>query len=169
MRFPKPCMVCPANLSQGSLCHNYCTRTTWPSTPWMDPVFPPSKPLHMPSASVRVHTHVRAVLSHFSHVRLFVTLWTVARQASLSIGFSRPESWSGLPFPSPGIFPTHKLKPGLLHYRWILYHCTTWEAYMCMCRYAYTYIHKHAYTYLYRYACIHVLEKETATHSSTLA
>ena len=35
-------------------------------------------------------------------VRLFATLWTVACQASLSIGFSWQEYWSGLPFPSPG-------------------------------------------------------------------
>ena len=37
-----------------------------------------------------------------SHVRLFVTPWTVARQAPLSMGFSRQEYWSGLPFPPPG-------------------------------------------------------------------
>ena len=36
-----------------------------------------------------------------SRVRLFATLWTVAFQAPLSMGFSRQESWSGLPFPSP--------------------------------------------------------------------
>ena len=41
------------------------------------------------------------MLSHFSHVRFFVTLWTVARQASQSMGFSRQEYWSGLLFPSP--------------------------------------------------------------------
>ena len=38
-----------------------------------------------------------AVLSHFSRVWLFVTLWTVAHQAPLSVGFSRQEYWSGLP------------------------------------------------------------------------
>ena len=37
-----------------------------------------------------------------SHVRLFVTPWTVAGQAPLSVGFSRQEYWSGLPFPSSG-------------------------------------------------------------------
>ena len=42
------------------------------------------------------------VLSHFSHVCLCVTLWTVACQAPLSVGFPRQEYWSGLPFPSPG-------------------------------------------------------------------
>ena len=39
------------------------------------------------------------------------TLWTVAYQAPLSMGFSREEYWSGLPFPSPGIFPTPESKP----------------------------------------------------------
>ena len=41
------------------------------------------------------------LLSHFSRVRLFATPCTVARQAPLSMGFSRQEYWSGLPFPSP--------------------------------------------------------------------
>ena len=39
------------------------------------------------------------VLSHFSHVQLCVTLWTVAHQAPLFIGFSRQKYWSGLPCP----------------------------------------------------------------------
>ena len=43
------------------------------------------------------------VLSHFSHVRLSATPWTTACQAPLSMGFSRQEYWSGLPFPSPVI------------------------------------------------------------------
>ena len=41
------------------------------------------------------------LLSHFSHVRLCATPWTVAHQGPLSLGFSRQEHWSGLPFPSP--------------------------------------------------------------------
>ena len=45
------------------------------------------------------------VLSCFSHVQLFVTLWTVAHQAPLSMGFPRQEYWSGLPFPSSGNLP----------------------------------------------------------------
>ena len=44
-----------------------------------------------------------------SHARLSVTLWTVAHQAPLSMGFSRQECWSGLPFPSPGTFLTQGL------------------------------------------------------------
>ena len=41
------------------------------------------------------------MLSLFSHVQLLATLWTVARQAPLSMGFSRQEHWNVLPFPSP--------------------------------------------------------------------
>ena len=43
------------------------------------------------------------LLSHFSHVWLSATPWTTACQAPLSVGFSRQEYWSGLPFPSPVI------------------------------------------------------------------
>ena len=49
------------------------------------------------------------MLSHSSRVRLFVTLWTVARQ--LSIGFSRQEYWSGLLFPSAGDLPDSEIEP----------------------------------------------------------
>ena len=45
-----------------------------------------------------------------SRVWLSVTPWTVARQAPLSMGFSRPEHWSGLPFPSPGDLPDPGIK-----------------------------------------------------------
>ena len=44
-------------------------------------------------------------LSRFGHVWLFVMLWTVAHQASLSMGFYRQEYWSGLPCPPPGDLP----------------------------------------------------------------
>ena len=56
-----------------------------------------------------------AMLSHFIRVRLFVTLWTVAHQAPLSMGFSRLEYWSGLPCPPPGIFLTQGLNLHLSH------------------------------------------------------
>ena len=42
----------------------------------------------------------------------FVTLWTVAHQAPLSMGFSRQEYWSGLPFPLPGDLPDPGIKSG---------------------------------------------------------
>ena len=47
-----------------------------------------------------------------SRVRLFATPWTVACQAPLSMGFSRQEYWSGLPFPSPGDLPNPGIEPG---------------------------------------------------------
>ena len=59
------------------------------------------------------------MLSCFSRVRLFVTLWNVACQAPLSMGFSRQKYWSGLPCPppedlsDPGIEPTSLRSPAL--------------------------------------------------------
>ena len=46
------------------------------------------------------------VLSRFSHVQLFVTLWIVAHQAPLCMGFFRQEYWRGFPCPSPGDLPS---------------------------------------------------------------
>ena len=43
------------------------------------------------------------MLSCFSHVHLFTTLWTIAQQAPLSMGLCRQKYWNGLPFPTPGI------------------------------------------------------------------
>ena len=54
-----------------------------------------------------------------------VTLWTIAHQAPLSMGFSRQEYRSGLPCPPPGDLPNPGLNPGLLrllHCRWVLCH-----------------------------------------------
>ena len=51
------------------------------------------------------------VLSCFSHVQFFATPWTVACQAPLSIGFSRQEYWSELPFSPPGDFPNPGIEP----------------------------------------------------------
>ena len=45
------------------------------------------------------------------HVRLFVSPWTVAHQAPLSMGFSRQEHWSGLPFPLSGDLPDPEIQP----------------------------------------------------------
>ena len=47
-----------------------------------------------------------------SRVQLFATPWTVAYQALPSMGFSRQEYWSGLPFPSPGDIPDPGIKSG---------------------------------------------------------
>ena len=57
------------------------------------------------------------VSSHFNHVWLFGTLWTVGNQAHLSIGFSRQSYGVGHHLLLQGIFRTQGSKPGLLHYR----------------------------------------------------
>ena len=46
-----------------------------------------------------------------SHVRLFAIPWTVTYQAPRSMGFSRQEYWSGLPFPSQGDLPNPGIEP----------------------------------------------------------
>ena len=55
---------------------------------------------------------MKVKVKSLSPVRLFVTPWTVAHQASQSMGFSRQEYWSGLPFPSPGDLPDPGIEPG---------------------------------------------------------
>ena len=64
---------------------------------------------------------VKVKVKSLSHVWLFATLWTVAYQAPPSVGFSRQEYWSGLPFPSPGDLPHWGLNPGLPHCGQMLY------------------------------------------------
>ena len=51
------------------------------------------------------------VVQLLSHVQLFATPWTVAHQALLSMGFSRQEYWSGLPFLSPENLPDPRIEP----------------------------------------------------------
>ena len=71
------------------------------------------------------YTH-HAVLGHFSQFRFCATQWTVARQAPLSMGFSRQEYCSGLPFSSPGALPNPGIEPACpcltCISRWVLYH-----------------------------------------------
>ena len=70
-----------------------------------------------PSILPSLRSYSPWVLTRFSHVWLFSTLWTVACQAPLSMGFSRQECWSELPCPSPGdlrqsgIEPTSLMSP----------------------------------------------------------
>ena len=78
--------------------------------------------------------HIKRCSTSHSCVWLSATPWTVAHQAPLSMGFSRQEYWSGLPFPSPGIFPTQRSNPGLPHCKETLYQLShqgrpliTWE------------------------------------------
>ena len=65
-------------------------------------------------------------LSRFSRVQLFVTLWTVAYRAPLSMGFSRQEYWNGLSFPPPGDLPDPGIEPTSLASP-VLQVDSTWE------------------------------------------
>ena len=58
--------------------------------------------------TIRLKVKVKSL----SRVRLFATPWTVAYQDLPSMGFSRQEYWSGLPFPSPGDLPDPGIEPG---------------------------------------------------------
>ena len=68
------------------------------------PVEPQGKP------SVLIESKVKVKL--LSRVRLFATAWTVAYNAPPSMGCSRQEYWSGLPFPSPEDLPNPGIEPG---------------------------------------------------------
>ena len=61
--------------------------------------------------SYRLSRLYASMLSCFSRVQLCETLWTVACQAPLSVGFYRQEYWSGLPFPPPGDLPNPGVEP----------------------------------------------------------
>ena len=66
-----------------------------------------------------------------SPVQASLAPWTVALQAPLSMGCSRQEYWSGLPFPSPGDLPRPGIEPASPVSSALQaesYHCTTWEA-----------------------------------------
>ena len=75
---------------------------------------PGSHPWDSPGKNTGVGCHFLLQcmkVKSLSHVRLFETPWTVAYQAPPSMGFSRPEYWSGLPFPCPGDLPDPGIKP----------------------------------------------------------
>ena len=77
------------------------------------------KPYSFSDCKSRMFIMCACMLSCFSHVRLFVTLWTAARQAPLSMGFSRQEYWRGLPcpplgdLPEPGMEPVSHMSPAM--------------------------------------------------------
>ena len=85
------------------------------------------------------------MLSCFSNVRLFVTVWTVAHQAPLCMEFSGQKYWSGLPCPPPGDLPNPGIKPRSLALQEDSLPseppgklpCVC----MCVCVYIYTYIY----------------------------
>ena len=103
-------------------CGGFCHTFTWiihgcTCAPHPDP------PSHLPPHLKAIVCYLR---SHFSHVQLFATLWTVACQAPLSMGFSRQDYLSGLPCLPPGDLPNQGIK-SMSHYvswfsRQVLYH-----------------------------------------------
>ena len=66
--------------------------------------------MHIPLGQVFFFFAAAAAKSLQSCLTL-ATPWTVARQTPLSMGFSRQEYWSGLPFPSPGDLPDPEIEP----------------------------------------------------------
>ena len=64
-----------------------------------------------------MHELLLVIVQLLSHVRLFATPWTVAHQASLSMGFSKQEYWCRLPISPPGIFLTQGSNSHFLHCR----------------------------------------------------
>ena len=80
----------------------------------------PSQFVHplLPSLCPQVHS---PLVKSLSRVRLLATPWTIAYQASPSIGFSRQGYWSGLPLPSPRYLPDPGSNPGLPHCKQTLY------------------------------------------------
>ena len=67
--------------------------------------------LGSPISEWRFHYCVICVRLVTQHGWLSATLWTVARQAPLSMGFTRQEHWSGLPWPPPGDLPNPEVEP----------------------------------------------------------
>ena len=84
------------------LSHTHC---------WGWTCFPKAKSFAMFSF-LGLHKWKWKKVKSLSRVRLFATSWTIAYQAPPSMGFSRQECWSGLPFPSPGDLPNPGIEPG---------------------------------------------------------
>ena len=66
---------------------------------------------HTPSGWNYLSKEMIMIVKLLSRVQLFATPWTVANPAPPSMGFSRQEYWSGLPFPSPGDLPDPGIEP----------------------------------------------------------
>ena len=72
----------------------------------------PSSLCHLSRMGLYLNVHICACVQRcFSRVQLFVTLWTVASQVPLSMGFSRQEYWSGFPYPPLGVLSNSEIEP----------------------------------------------------------
>ena len=86
-----------------------------PSWPWTWSISSRPSCIHTQTLVVlklQICVWITSKVKWLSRVRLFVTPWTVAHLAPPSMEFSRPEYWSGLPFPSPEDLPIPGIKPG---------------------------------------------------------
>ena len=110
--------------SQASALHSYSVSISshgLPKEPWgwaptsKDPSDSPGEALiHPDNSEAMVQKPLfcrKTKVESLSHVQLFATPWTVAYQALMSLGFSRQEYWSRLPFPSPGDLPDPGIEP----------------------------------------------------------
>ena len=80
---------------------------------WLpSPILLNSQPLSLVTTHLfSISRQERKKVKLLSCIWLFATSWTVAYQAALSMGFSRQEYWSGVPFPSPGDLPDPGIEP----------------------------------------------------------
>ena len=95
---------CHALQPMGCFRQEYCSALPFsPPGDLRNPGIKPKSALSpaLQADSLHAELLLLLLLSCFSHVRLCATPWTVAYQAPPSLGFSRQEHWSGLPFPSP--------------------------------------------------------------------
>ena len=110
---------------------------TWPVTgAWLSQIIPVFLcSLHLSWFTVfnpdkaPYSTCLKVKVKLLSRVWLFATPWIVNYQAPPSMGFSRQECWSELPFTSPGDLPNPGIEPGLPHCRQMLYHLSHQEAF----------------------------------------
>ena len=104
---------------QAPLSIEFSRQEYWSGLPFPPPgdlrnpgIEPRSPELQADSLPSEPPGKVKVKVKSLSRVRLFVTPWTVAYQAPLSMRFSRQEYWSGLLFPSPGDLPDPGIEPG---------------------------------------------------------
>ena len=91
------------------LCHKECgTLVLGPGIKHS----PPAVELGVLITGLPGKSKVKVKVKSLSRVRLFVTPWAIAYQVPPSMGFSRQEYWSGLPFHSPGDLPDPGIEPG---------------------------------------------------------
>ena len=126
--------MCPNNDST----EDACVPGTEPAAQETEPLAPPVLKQTKRDAEEGEYSkhfynpfHQQDCACALSRVRLSATPWAVARQAPLSVGFSRQGYWSGLPRPPPGGLPVSGWNPRLLcllHWQAVLYHLLNREA-----------------------------------------